>query len=133
MPLNVFAQQLESPRTEQDYFAWEIFGNRALRQGDWKLRWQYKPFGKEEWELFNLAADPGERHNLAAQQEEKLRQLLVLWNDYVATNNVILPSRSVYEGLEEKMPERFPVEPGYPPLIYKKRFEPPEHLTGKPK
>ena len=24
----------------QDYLAWEVFGNRALRQGDWKLRWQ---------------------------------------------------------------------------------------------
>ncbi len=131
MPLNVFAQQLESPRTEQDYFAWEIFGNRALRQGDWKLRWQYKPFGTEEWELFNLAADPGERQNLAAQEEEKLRELQAFWDEYVATNNVILPSRSPYEGLEENMPERFPVEPGYPPLIYKKRFVPPENLTGK--
>ena len=51
----VLAGQAESPRTEQDYLAWEIFGNRAVRQGDWKLRWEYKPLGKADWELFNLA------------------------------------------------------------------------------
>lgn len=51
----------------KDYIAGEIFGNRALRQGDWKLRWQYKPFGKGDWELFNLASDPAERVDQATQ------------------------------------------------------------------
>jgi arylsulfatase len=129
----LLAGEEESSHAEEDYFAWELFGNRALRKGDWKLRWQYKPYGKEDWELFNLATDPGERHDLAAQQEEKLSELLALWQEYVSDNNVILPSRSPYEGLEETMPERFPVEAGYPPLIYKKRFVPPEDLTGKPR
>lgn len=61
----MLAGEADSPRTEKDYIAWEIFGNRALRQGDWKLRWQYKPFGKGDWELFNLASDPAERVDLA--------------------------------------------------------------------
>ncbi len=30
----LLAGQAESPRTEQDYLAWEIFGNRAVRQGE---------------------------------------------------------------------------------------------------
>ena len=28
-------------------------------RANWKLRWQFKPYGKADWELFNLAADPG--------------------------------------------------------------------------
>ena len=71
----VLLGQAESPRTEQDYLAWELFGNRAVRQGEWKIRWQYKPLGKEEWELFNLAADPAERDRYEAWlgEESKVR------------------------------------------------------------
>jgi arylsulfatase A-like enzyme len=55
--VKMLAGEEESPRAAQDYLAWEIFGNRAVRQGDWKLVWEYKPYGTEQWELFNLAAD----------------------------------------------------------------------------
>ena len=95
----VLAGQAESPRTEQDYLAWEIFGNRALRQGDWKIRWEYKPIGKADWELFNLATDPAERKDLAAERPDKLRALTALWDEYVRANNVVLPSRSMFEAL----------------------------------
>ncbi len=61
----VLAGQAESPRTAQDYLAWELFGNQALRQGPWKLRREYKPMGNGDWQLFDLAADPGERKDLA--------------------------------------------------------------------
>ena len=131
--VKLLAAEEESPRTDQDYLAWEVFGNRALRQGEWKLRWQYKPFGKEEWELFHLTADPGERNDLAAEQPDRVQAMLALWDEYVRANNVILPSRSPYEGLEEDLPERFSVEPGYPPIIYKRQFVPPPELTGPPK
>jgi arylsulfatase len=131
--VKLLAGEEESPRTEQDYLAWEVFGNRAIRQGDWKLRWQYKSFGKEEWELFNVTADPGELHDLAAEQPERVREMLALWDEYARANNVVLPSRSLYEGLEETLPERFPSEAGYPPLLYKRQFVPPPELTGQAK
>jgi arylsulfatase len=127
------AGEVESPRTSQDYLGWEVFGGRAVRQGDWKLRWQYKPYGTEAWELFNVTADPGERNDLAAQEPGRVKALLALWDDYVVANNVILPSRSPWEGLEEKMPERFPVDAGYPPLIYKRQFIPPPDMMADPK
>ena len=123
----------ESPRTSQDYLAWELFGNRAVRQGDWKLRWQYKPYGTEQWELFNLADDVAERHDLASAQPDKVKALLALWDDYVRGNNVILPSRVISEGLEKKLPDRYPVEAGYPPLIYKRQFVPPTNMMANPK
>jgi arylsulfatase len=129
----MLAAQTESPRVEKDYLAWEIFGNRAVRQGEWKIRWQYKSFGKEEWELFNIVADPGERKDLAAQHPDKLRQMLVLWDHYVKTNNVIVPSRSAFETLKDQLPPRVPDDPGYPPLIYKQQFVPPKEMVVDPK
>jgi arylsulfatase len=129
----VLAGAAESPRSDSDYMGWELFGNRAIRQGDWKLRWQWRPFGTGEWELFNLADDPAERVDLAKDKPEKLDQMYRLWEDYVAANNVILPSRSVFETLENQMPQRFPDDPGYPPLIYQRQFVPPADMVAPPK
>jgi arylsulfatase len=131
--VQVLAGEKESPRTQQDYLGWELFGNRAIRQGDWKIRWLYKPFGKGDWELFNLANDPSERKDLAASNPDKLKEMLLLWDKYVKANNVIIPSRSPFEGLSEQLPERFPVDAGYPPLINKRQYTPPKDMMAEPK
>jgi len=129
----VLAGQADSPRTEQDYLAWELFGNRAVRQGEWKLRWQYKPLGKGAWELYNLKADPAERKDLAAERPDKVKALVALWDSYVRANNVVLPSRSVFETLDEQLPPRVPDDPGYPPLTTKRQFVPPADMRADPK
>jgi len=129
----VLAGTADSPRTDDDYMGWELFGNRAIRQGDWKLRWQWRPFGTGDWELFNLADDPAERFDLATDNPDKLDAMYRLWQDYVAANNVIIPSRSVFETLEKQMPKRVSVDPGYPPLIYKRQFVPPDDMLASPK
>ena len=129
----MLAGEADSPRTEKDYIAWEIFGNRALRQGDWKIRWQHKPFGKGDWELFNLASDPAERLDLAGQQPERLKTLLASWDGYVKANNVIIPARSPFETLEDGLPPRTPDDAGFPPLIYKRQFVPPKDMVAEPK
>jgi arylsulfatase A-like enzyme len=55
--------------------AWEHEGNRAVRVGNWKLVAAYhKP-----WELFDLAADRSEMHNLAATQPERVKELGTEW------------------------------------------------------
>ena len=129
----VLAGEAESPRTDKDYLAWQLFGNQALRQGTWKIRWEYKPLGTGDWELFDLASDPSERKNLARERPEKVKELVALWNDYVRTNNVILPSRSIFETLEDQLPQRVPDEAGYPPLMYQRQFVPPPGMTGPPR
>jgi arylsulfatase len=131
--LPVLAGQAESPRTEQDYLAWQLFGNRAVRQGNWKLRWEVKPWGKSDWELFDLAADPAERNDLAAKHPEKLKAMIALWDDYVKRNNVILPSRGPYDTAERDMPPRVTVYPGFPPLFSQQQFVPPKDMMADPK
>lgn len=124
----ILTGETDKVRTKDDYLAWELFGNRALRQGDWKLRWQYKPFGTGDWELYDLASDPGERTNLSKKQPEKVAAMMALWDQYVAENNVILPSRSPYETLVDQLPQRVPDDPGFPPLLNKRQFVPPPEM-----
>ena len=129
----LFRSQAESPRTEQDYLAWQLFGNRAVRQGNWKLRWEFKSFGKSDWELFDLAADAAERNDLAAKHPEKLKAMIALWDDYVKRNNVILPSRGPYDTTERDLPPRVTVYPGFPPLFSQQQFVPPKDMLAEPK
>jgi len=129
----VLAGRAESPRTDQDVLAWEVFGNRAVRQGNWKLRWQIRPFGTGEWELFDLAADPVELKDLAAERPDKVKEMVALWDDYARQNNVILPNRTVFEGLEKALPQRVPVQAGYPPANLKRQFVPPPDMLAEPK
>jgi arylsulfatase len=131
--LPVLNGQAASPRTDKDYIAWEVFGNRALRQGDYKIRWEIKPIGKSDWELFNLVQDPAERNDLAAQNPDKLKEMLVLWDKYAKENNVILPDRTVFETLEDQLPPRVPVQEGFPPLNYIRQFVPPADMMAEPK
>jgi arylsulfatase len=61
-----------------DSFWWCHESNRALRAGDWKI----VAAGKEAaWELYDLKADRGESHNLAAKQPEKARELAKMWSE----------------------------------------------------
>jgi len=50
---------------------------------------------ESRWELFNIAQDPAERNDLAAQNTDKLQELLIIWDKYAKENNVILPDRTV--------------------------------------
>ncbi len=54
--------------------------NAAIRQGDWKLvgkdilsRDGVKPGGR--WQLFNLANDPAEQHDLSSAEPGKVKDL----------------------------------------------------------
>jgi arylsulfatase A-like enzyme len=131
--LSVLEGRAESPRTDQDVLAWELFGNRAVRQGDWKLRWEIKPLGRGDWELFDLAADPGELKDLAADRPDKVREMVALWDDYARRNNVVLPNRSPFETLADQLPPRVPVQAGYPPLNLKQQYVPPPDMMADPK
>ncbi len=59
---------------------WEHIGNRAVRQGNWKLVFDEKYV--KEWELYNLAADPTEIRNLASRNPRKAKKLRLIWEEW---------------------------------------------------
>lgn len=76
---------------------WELFGRRAIRQGDWKALYLPAPYGPGAWQLYDLSADPGEIHDLAADHPDKLAELVGLWDRYVEDNGVIVEPISVFD------------------------------------
>jgi len=52
---------------------------RGLRKGDWKLVWGKRQPDPVRWELYNLKRDRSEQHDLAAEEPEKLQELILEW------------------------------------------------------
>lgn len=76
--------------------SWELFGMRAVRKGDYKLLWIIKPFGPDDWQLYDLAKDPGETTDLSTQLPEVRNELVEIWNRYSKETGVVLPSSNIF-------------------------------------
>jgi arylsulfatase len=74
----------------QEAIGWELFGRRAIRQGDWKAIFIPAPAGPGTWQLYDLAADPGETNDLAHTNPALLATLLAAWQKYVAETGIVL-------------------------------------------
>jgi arylsulfatase len=81
-------------RAETEPICWELFGWRAVRLGHWKATWIAAPFGVNEWQLFDLAVDPGETRDLADKQPSRLHELVNFWEAYAEEVGVVQPGQT---------------------------------------
>jgi arylsulfatase len=65
---------------------WEHEGNRAVRQGKWKLVARFQA----DWELFNLDADRTETNNLAGKHPDKVKELAREYGRWARRCGVVL-------------------------------------------
>jgi arylsulfatase len=79
----------KSVHEEEFVSGWETCGRAAVRKGDWKIVFIPKPKGPEKWQLYNLAKDPGEIHNLSEAEPKRLAELIKCWDQYVLETGVI--------------------------------------------
>ncbi len=68
---------------ERDELYWHHEGNRALRIGNFKLVSERENNGT--WELYNLAADRTELHDLATAHPDRVRAMADRWQKLDAT------------------------------------------------
>ena len=61
---------------DRDAIFWEHEGNRAVRQGRWKLVSRHK----RDWELYDLAADRTEMTDLSGVEPERVAALSLLYD-----------------------------------------------------
>lgn len=79
------------------YWHFPHYGNQggtpggAIREGDWKLIEWYEE--GRPIELFNLADDIGEKHNVAEENPRRVEQLLTKLRQWRTETNAIMPSR----------------------------------------
>ena len=63
---------------------WEHEGNRAVRDGKWKLASRFK----QPWQLFDMSTDRVEMHDLAASQPDIVARMARQWDDWAAQSYV---------------------------------------------
>jgi arylsulfatase len=80
--LPIFRGQTRTPHAS---LYWEWSGNRAVRQGDWKLAWDNTV---NRWELYDLAADRTETNDLAGRDAQRVEQMSRDWTAWAARTGV---------------------------------------------
>lgn len=70
--ISFLPELLGKKQRPHDFLYWEIAGQTAVREGDWKA---YQPSRNAAWELYDLAQDPSEAQNRAAEKPEILAKL----------------------------------------------------------
>jgi arylsulfatase len=71
----------QEPLPERDYFYWEFTGYdgwQAVRWGDWKGVRKDIAKGNRQWQVFNLADDPSEKHDLANKRPDVVAKVAEL-------------------------------------------------------
>jgi len=74
---------------EDEVVGYELAGNAALFQGDYKIVMSRGPVGDGQWRLFNIVTDPGETADLKEKMPEKFTALMAAYGRYAADNNVL--------------------------------------------
>jgi len=80
----LFGKQKEVQRGQPLF--WERAGNRAVREGKWKLVSHWPSYN---WELYDLEADRGETTNLARQNHDVVSALSVKYFDWAKKTGVV--------------------------------------------
>lgn len=60
------------PQTQHEYLYWEFVDQVAVRTGNWK---GIRPKSQQAWELYDLASDISEAHNVADQHPERVARM----------------------------------------------------------
>lgn len=77
-------------RSEDQWYAFELFGNGYIMKGDYKLiRVRPGMFGDGEWHLYNVVADPSEMNPLDSKMPELFEEMHSLYANYAQENNIM--------------------------------------------
>jgi arylsulfatase A-like enzyme len=121
---HTFGSSSVPTRHRTQYF--EMFGHRAIDHDGWRAVCPWpgpsfaeagKPFGApitaagltgldaHHWELYHIAEDPAENHNLAGQHRDKLIELIAMWYVEAGKYNVLPIDGTVTQRVMAERPQ----------------------------
>lgn len=87
MPL--LTGETEAVYGPDDPVAIEVSGNSALIRDNYKITRNQRPWGDAKWRLYDLANDPGEVNDLAAERPELMASMLAAYDAYGSAVGVL--------------------------------------------
>jgi arylsulfatase len=69
----------------RDFLAWEHEGNRAIREGRWKL----VSLANAPWELYDMDSDRVEMNDLAEREPERVKAMAAKWEAWANRTHVL--------------------------------------------
>lgn len=82
--LPIFEGKLQTRRAP---LCWYLFGNRAIRQGQWKLVWGVTA---KKWELYDMRADRTETVDLSKEHPQRVARMRAAWHQWARRTEVPL-------------------------------------------
>jgi arylsulfatase len=84
------AGKASRPRTEEEWVVFELFGNAYIVAGDYKaIRMRPGMYGDGKWHLYDIKKDPGETRPLEADQPERLRKMIDIYERYAKEKGLV--------------------------------------------
>jgi arylsulfatase/uncharacterized sulfatase len=111
--LPIARAEVDAVHSETDPVGYELGGNAALFQGDYKIVLNIPPVGDNQWHLYNIVRDPGETTDLKDQMPERFQTMRKHYDDYAAANDVLpLPVHydATLQGIYNGLLDRFRAE-----------------------
>ncbi len=112
------AKPNDATQKHVQYFA--MLGSRGIWKDGWKAAAVHAPlsgvghFDEDDWELYHVAVDRSESHDLAKENPEKLKELIDAWFVEAKKNNVLpLDDRSAAEIIGIERPSQEPARDRY--------------------
>lgn len=92
--------RVERVYSETDVIGYELGGNAALFQGDFKILFNAAPVGDNTWHLYNIVTDPGETNDLSKSLPKRLQEMLGHYQEYARENGVLPLPANYNPGLQ---------------------------------
>ncbi|MGD8512589.1 MAG: arylsulfatase [Deltaproteobacteria bacterium] len=78
------------PRTEEEWVVFELFGNAYVMAGNYKaIRVRPGMYGDGKWHLYDIKKDPGETRPIEADQPERLRKMVAIYERYAKEKGLV--------------------------------------------
>lgn len=98
--LDLLMGKVDHVHPENKAIGYELSGSSAVFRGNYKLSKNPVPKGTNEWELYDIVADPSELNNLAEEKPKMVKELARLYAEYEKENGVI-PVPEDYDPLSQ--------------------------------